>query len=58
MTGPMIAEEVLQKCPRLAIVILTMHDDEYYLQELFKIGVRGFVLKNPPVRTCCRQSVP
>ena len=45
MTGPMIAEEVLQKCPRLAIVILTMHDDEYYLQELFKIGVRGFVLK-------------
>ena len=45
MTGPMIAEEVLKKCPRLAIVILTMHDDEYYLQELFKIGVRGFVLK-------------
>jgi DNA-binding NarL/FixJ family response regulator len=45
MTGPMIAEEVLKKKPRLAIVILTMHDDEYYLQELFKIGVRGFVLK-------------
>jgi len=45
MTGPMIAEEVLKKRPRLAIVILTMHDDEYYLQELFKIGVRGFVLK-------------
>jgi len=45
MTGPMIAEEVLKKKPRLAIVVLTMHDEEYYLQELFKIGVRGFVLK-------------
>jgi DNA-binding NarL/FixJ family response regulator len=45
ITGPMIAEEVLKMRPRLAIVILTMHDDEYYLQELFKIGVRGFVLK-------------
>lgn len=45
MTGPVIAEEVLKKKPRLAIVILTMHDEEYYLQELFKIGVRGFVLK-------------
>jgi two-component system, NarL family, response regulator NreC len=45
MTGPMIAEEVLKQKPRLPIVILTMHDEEYYLQELFKIGVRGFVLK-------------
>ena len=45
MTGPMIAEEVLKEKPRLPIVILTMHDEEYYLQELFKIGVRGFVLK-------------
>lgn len=45
MTGPMVAEEVLRKCPRVAIVVLTMHEDEYYLQELFKIGVKGFVLK-------------
>jgi DNA-binding NarL/FixJ family response regulator len=45
MTGPAIAEDVLKKCNHVAIVILTMYDDEYYLQELFKIGVRGFVLK-------------
>lgn len=45
MTGPAVAEEVLKKCGQVAIVVLTMHDDEYYLQELFKIGVRGFVLK-------------
>lgn len=45
MTGPAVAEEVLKKCDQVAIVVLTMHDDEYYLQELFKIGVSGFVLK-------------
>jgi len=45
VTGPAVAEEILKKCKRVAIVVLTMYDDEYYLQELFKIGVKGFVLK-------------
>lgn len=45
MRGPMVAEEVLKKRHHVAIVVLTMYDDEYYLQELFKIGVRGYVLK-------------
>jgi DNA-binding NarL/FixJ family response regulator len=45
MTGPRVAEEVLKKRPELAIVVLTMYDDEYYLRELFKTGVRGYVLK-------------
>jgi two-component system response regulator NreC len=43
--GSKVAEEVLKLQPGLAVVILTMHEDEYYLQELFKIGARGFVLK-------------
>ncbi len=45
LTGPRVAESVLAEKPHLAIVVLTMHEDAYYLQELFKIGVRGFVLK-------------
>ena len=45
LTGPRVAEIILQKRPKLAIVVLTMHDDEYYLQEMFKIGARAFVLK-------------
>ena len=45
LSGPKVAENVLRKRPSLAIVVLTMHEDEYYLQELFKIGVRAFVLK-------------
>lgn len=45
LPGPRVAEAVLKKRPRLAIVVLTMHEDEYYLQELFKIGARAFILK-------------
>lgn len=45
LPGSKVAESVLREWPHLAIVILTMHEDEYYLQELFKIGARGFVLK-------------
>jgi len=40
-----VAQEVLKDHPRLAIVVLTMHEDEYYLQEMLKIGVRAYVLK-------------
>jgi len=40
-----VVEDILQNKPGLAIIILTMHEDEYYLQEMLKKGVRGFVLK-------------
>jgi len=45
LPGPTVAQLLLEKRPDLAIVILTMHEDEYYLQELLKTGVRAFVLK-------------
>jgi DNA-binding NarL/FixJ family response regulator len=45
LSGQQVAEAVLENRPDMAIVILTMHEDQYYLQELFKIGVRAFVLK-------------
>lgn len=56
LPGPKVAESVLQVRPRLAIVILTMHEDAYYLQELFKIGVRAFVLKKSD-ETCLLQAI-
>ena len=40
-----VAKEILEKYPHIAIIILTMHEDEYYLQEFLKIGVHAFVLK-------------
>jgi len=45
LPGARVAEIALKKKPHLAIVVLTMHEDEFYLQELFKIGARAFVLK-------------
>jgi len=45
MPGDKLAETILKKYPELPIVILTMHEDEYYLKELLKIGVRAYILK-------------
>ena len=45
LPGPKVAEVVLKNKPDLGIVVLTMHEDEYYLQELFRLGVQAFVLK-------------
>jgi DNA-binding NarL/FixJ family response regulator len=45
MPGARVAESLLKRRPKLGIVVLTMHDDEYYLQEMFRIGARAFVLK-------------
>ncbi len=61
ITGIKVAEKLLNQKPDAAIVVLTMYDDEYYLQELFKIGVKGFVLKQSTgtslvqaIRAVCR----
>jgi len=45
LSGPRVALEALKQHPDLAIVVLTMHEDEYYLRELLKTGVRAYVLK-------------
>lgn len=45
LSGSKVAHEVVDKYHSIAIVILTMHEDEYYLQELLRIGVQGYVLK-------------
>lgn len=45
LSGQRVAREALRTHPGLAIVMLTMHEDEYYLQELLRLGVRAYVLK-------------
>jgi two-component system, NarL family, response regulator NreC len=45
LAGSKVAETVLKDKPKLSIVVLTMHEDEYYLQEFFRLGVRAYVLK-------------
>ncbi len=40
-----VVREALGEQPDLAIVVLTMHEDEYYMREMFQAGARAFVLK-------------
>lgn len=45
LSGAKVAEAVLKDKHPPAIVVLTMHEDEYYLQEFFRLGVLAYVLK-------------
>lgn len=48
MEGPQVGDVIAaarELQPNLAIVILTMHEDEFYLREVFRAGARAFVLK-------------
>ncbi len=49
LSGPQLAEAVLKGHPRTRIVVLTMHEDPYYLREMFKVGVHGYVVKRSGV---------
>lgn len=53
-TGGKVAEGLLEIQPGLAIVVLTMHDDETYIQEFFKAGVKAFVLKKSNSSILCQ----
>ncbi|MGD0093286.1 MAG: response regulator transcription factor [Planctomycetota bacterium] len=45
LSGQRVAERVLSAHPKLAVVVLTMFRDAYYLKELLRTGVKGFMLK-------------
>ncbi len=45
MAGAQVAEAVLEHQPELGVVVLTMHEDEYYLKQLLRIGAQAFLLK-------------
>jgi DNA-binding NarL/FixJ family response regulator len=45
LPGAKVAEAILKEERHPAIVVLTMHEDEYYLQECFRLGVLAYVLK-------------
>lgn len=45
MPGSSVARQALERNPKLAIIVLTMHEEEYYAQDMIRLGVRGYVLK-------------
>ena len=45
LTGLQATREIREQAPEVAILILSMHDDERYLFEALKAGASGYVLK-------------
>ena len=46
--GMTATEELKKLLPDIAILILTMHDDEQYLFRAIQAGASGYILKNAP----------
>ena len=45
LTGLQATREIKQQAPEVAVLILSMHDDERYLFDALKAGAAGYVLK-------------
>jgi two-component system response regulator NreC len=48
MNGAVAAAELRRTCPDTALVALTRHADDAYVQTLIRAGVTGYVLKQSP----------
>ena len=46
LTGLQATREIKAQAPDVAVLILSMHDDERYLFEALKAGAAGYVLKH------------
>ncbi len=45
IAGTVVARRALKRDPNLLVIVLTMHQEEYYAQDMIRLGVKGFVLK-------------
>ncbi|HXO63604.1 MAG TPA: response regulator transcription factor [Steroidobacteraceae bacterium] len=62
--GLSAALELARAAPRVRIIMLTQHDEQQYVSEALRSGVRGYVLKNQAsrdlvhaIRSVCRGEV-
>jgi two-component system response regulator NreC len=39
------ARDIIVRCPRTKVVLLTLHREEYQIVAAFRAGIRGYVLK-------------
>jgi len=44
-TAANVTQSLLEEFPKVAILILTIHDEEHYLREFLRLGARGFMVK-------------
>ena len=45
MDGFETTKKVLEKYPKVRIIVLSMHDDEEHYHKMIELGVKGFILK-------------
>ena len=45
VNGISAAREILRDCPKMKIILLTMHTDEHYVLDALQAGVAGYVVK-------------
>ena len=45
MNGAELIRRLLESCPGLMLLILTVHEETAYVQQVLKIGARGYLLK-------------
>ena len=52
MNGLAATREIKERDAAVAVVALTRHTDDAYVQELLSAGASGYVLKRSPSRSC------
>src|SRR5260370_6798851 len=64
LNGVDAARELTKSCPKTKVILLTQHDEDQYVTEALRAGVKGYVLKSQSaedlihaVRVVCRGSV-
>lgn len=49
-SGFELIEKIGLRCPRTAVLVLSMHDEVYYADRVLRAGARGYVSKKEPTR--------
>ena len=49
MSGLAATREIKERVPHVAVIAMTRHTDDAYVQELLSAGASGYVLKQSPV---------
>jgi two-component system response regulator NreC len=49
LNGLDAAQEILRASPKIGVVLLTMHAEDYHVLKALRVGVRGFVIKTQAV---------
>lgn len=54
MNGIEVAKKLREKHPETEILVLTIHDDESYVNEMIRVGAKGYLLKDAEPREVVR----